>query len=243
MKSVLETSPEWTASERGFHMKLDLAHLERALVHHCAPTLAGMKPGCLFNIPGPFAVDTHEEPAARLSAWRHTREQCMTLDALVAREQERLRTSGIIVRVLAHRCCGALVYVYRPSMLTRSLTTHAVSTQLLEWGYHLDTPTWLDASLEQLGSKLEQCHRCNFQAHFPHEIGFFLGYPYADVMGFIEHEGKDYLCCGPWKVYSEQARAEACFERYRDCTHAYELLFDMGASICDLALIRVAGAA
>ena len=59
-------------------------------------------------------------------------------------------------------------------------------------------------------------HRASAQAHlqdrpastlsgscaFPHEIGLFLGYPFEDVMGFIENKGENYLCSGCWKVYS-----------------------------------------
>ena len=31
---------------------------------------------------------------------------------------------------------------------------------------------------------------------FPHEIGLLLGYPVEDVLGFIRHQGKNYLYTG-----------------------------------------------
>lgn len=71
----------------------------------------------------------------------------------------------------------------------------------------------------------------------PHEIGFFLGYPYDDVVGFIENKGENSLCSGCWKVYSRARDAQACFCCYKTCTAAYEDLFDEGVPIDCLASI------
>lgn len=224
-------------------MTLDIESFERAIVRHCSPTLADMKPGCLFNVPGAFAADTNEEPAAQLAAWRTAQELCQRLDALVAEECRRLGPSGVAVRVVARRFCGALVYVFRPDQLAHALRDRRVAAKLADWGYQTGGREWLDAAIQRLGEQLERCHRRDPEAGFPHEVGFFLGYPFDDVMGFIEHEGKDYLCCGCWKVYTERERAEACFERYRRCTQAYTALLSMGVSIADLALVRIGAAA
>lgn len=224
-------------------MTLDIDSFERAIVRHCSPTLAGMKPGCLFNVPGEFAADADEEPAAQLDAWRRARELCSQLDELVAQERRRLEPSGVTLLVVARRMCGALVYVYRHDLLTRALSNRRVSSQLARWGYPTSGTGWLEAALDRLADQLERCRRRSNEAAFPHEVGFFLGYPYEDVMGFIEHEGRDFLCCGCWKVYANRERAERCFERYRRCTQAYESLLAMGASIADLALVRIGVAA
>lgn len=224
-------------------MTLDIESLERAIVRHCSPTLAGMKPGCLFNVPGAFAADTNEEPAAQLAAWRAAQELSAALDALVAHVSRALGPSGVTVRVIARRACGALVYVYRPDQLARALSDRRACERLGEWGYQTRGHGWPSLALDQLGARLERCHRRGSETGFPHEVGFFLGYPYEDVMGFIEHKGRDFLCCGCWKVYVEQDRAKACFERYRRCTQAYEALLEMGASISDLALVRIGAAA
>lgn len=224
-------------------MTLDIESLERAIVRHCSPTLAGMKPGCLFNVPGAFAADADEEPAAQLAAWRAVRELSARLDALVSRVSRMLEPCGVAVRVVARRACGALVYVYRPDQLARALSDRRIRARLGEWGYETGGTGWLVPAIEQLGGRLERCHRRDPKAGFPHEVGFFLGYPYDDVMGFIEHEGRDYLCCGCWKVYAEKERAMACFKRYRRCTQAYVALLEMGASISDLALVRIGAAA
>lgn len=225
------------------NMTLDTESFERAIVRHCSPTLAGMKPGCLFNVPGSFAADTNEEPAAQLAAWRSAQELCAKLDRLVERECRLLQPAGVTVRVLARRMCGALVLVYRPAELALALTSARVRAKLENWGYRTRGIGWLEDAVERLGEALERCHRRDPEAGFPHEVGFFLGYPFDDVMGFIEHEGRDFLCCGSWKVYAEPERATACFARFKRCTKAYEALLDMGASLSDLALVRLGSAA
>lgn len=71
-------------------------------------------------------------------------------------------------------------------------------------------------------------------------MGLFLGYPYDDVMAFIEHEGRDYLCCGCWKVYSNQQSAETCFARYKRCTRDCEAMLGRGGTLAELAGMTVA---
>lgn len=45
-------------------------------------------------------------------------------------------------------------------------------------------------------------------------MGILLGYPLCDVCGFIENEGKNYLCNGYWKVYANEEHAQQTFSRY-----------------------------
>jgi hypothetical protein len=52
---------------------------------------------------------------------------------------------------------------------------------------------------------------------FPHEVGFFLGYPPEDVIGFMENNGKGCKLCGTWKVYGDVEKARACFREYSLC--------------------------
>ena len=217
-------------------MTLDIAGFERAVVRHCSPTLAGMKPGCLFNVPGTFAADDEGKPTEKLASWRVAHGRRERLAELVGQERTRLSSGGVTLRVAAWHRCGALVYVYRPDQLAQMLGAPPVAERLGEWGYHVGGAGWLDAALTQLYGRLARCHQGEASSPFPHEIGFFLGYPYGDVMGFIEHGEAGCLCHGVWKVYAERDRAEACFERYRHCTQVYEALFETGVSIGDLAL-------
>ena len=67
-------------------------------------------------------------------------------------------------------------------------------------------------------------------------MGLFLGYPYADVAGFIEHRGRDYLALGPWKVYADVDRALATFARFRSCAETYLRAHRQGADLARLAV-------
>lgn len=49
---------------------------------------------------------------------------------------------------------------------------------------------------------------------FPHELGLLLEYPLEDVLGFIEHRGKNFLYSGYWKVYEEKEKKMKIFKRY-----------------------------
>lgn len=218
-------------------MTLDGNGFERAIVKHCSPALVGIKPACLFNVPGDFAPHERQETAhePRASQLRNAR-----LDALVARANRQLAGTSVHVRVLARRSCGALVLVYRPQLLARELSAPRAAATMFSWGYETTGSGWLEAAIAHLGRKLENHQRCSANGGFPHEVGLFLGYPYDDVMAFIEHEGRDYLCCGCWKVYSNLESAKACFARYKRCTRDCEAMLGRGATLAELAGMTVA---
>ena len=52
------------------------------------------------------------------------------------------------------------------------------------------------------------CESCSY----PHEMGIFLGYPLADVKGFIKKE--TCLLYGYWKVYANPKRVQELFKLY-----------------------------
>ena len=127
--------------------------------------------------------------------------------------------------------------MYRPRLLTRAIQQEKVAAFLVAEGYD---PTSLSACIEKLHKRIcgtdlqsQLTGRCSF----PHEIGFFLGYPYEDVVGFIDNEGRNFLCSGCWKVYAKERDAQTCFCCYKNCTTMYQQLFDEGVSIECLASV------
>ncbi len=69
---------------------------------------------------------------------------------------------------------------------------------------------------------------------FPHEMGLLLGYPIEDVNGFIEHEGKNFLHSGYWKVYENLPEKLHLFQRYeRAKKNAIQLIYN-GLGIRDI---------
>ena len=166
-------------------MTLDGNGFERVIVRHCSPALVGIKPACLFNVPGDFARHGKQQPTGGQSPsqLRNAR-----LDALVARANRQLAGTSVHVRVLARRSCGALVLVYRPQLLAHELSAPRAAATMFSWGYKTRGSGWLEAAIALLGRRLENRQRCSANGGFPHEVGLFLGYPYDDVMAFIEHE-------------------------------------------------------
>ena len=69
---------------------------------------------------------------------------------------------------------------------------------------------------------------------FPHEVGVLLGYPLADVLAFIAHDGRDELACGVWKAYIDSESARACWQAMRECRSQALARFRTGATLSEL---------
>ena len=141
-----------------------------------------------------------------------------------------LGASGITVRILkfCKRNSSFLIYVYRPKLLWDVLSRTEILDFLFGMGY--ETVSNPDRLLKQLS-----CRLCLNQ-EFPHEIGAFLGYPLTDVIGFIEHKGRDFTFSGCWKSYGDPVEAQKRFSLYRKCTSVYQKMFENGTPIERLAV-------
>lgn len=181
---------------------------EAVLIRHCAPTLAGMKPGSIFC----FKHSPLEATRQKVRQW-----------------DEQLAPVGLSVQILLERPdpSSVIVYVYRRKHLEQILSDHACQKFLKNTGY---TGTDLDGLLEQLACRLQT------QPEFPHEIGVFLGYPLRDVIGFIENRGRNFTCCGFWKSYGDPSEMQVCFACYRMCIQTYVAMFEQGVPIERLAV-------
>ncbi len=141
---------------------------------------------------------------------------------------EELREKGVRLTILRLRGGKALVYVYRPRDLECILHDREVQVFLAGCGYiRFDA----DSAIQTLRKRLKNADS------FPHEIGVFLGYPLADVVGFIENGGRNCLACGCWKVYSDPCCALRAFQRFEKCKSVYQRLFAEG---CPLTRLTVA---
>lgn len=180
---------------------------ERHLVEQCAPTLAGIKVGNLFHC---------------------TLEPNDSINDVIYNWNNSFLSKGVQIRLIKETETGALVYVFRSTLLLNVLTRQDVIRFLNDCGF-CDRLN-LEDYIETLRS-----HICDSSC-FPHEIGIFLGYPLRDVQGFIENKGKDFSLCGFWKVYTEPQRAEKLFAQYRKCFCIYKTLFENGRSILQLTV-------
>lgn len=177
---------------------------EEYLIRNCAPTLAGIKTGSLFTCP----YSSKAEVVTALSNLN-----------------QKLLSKGLRVLPLRFSENRALIYLYRPKRLESDLR-QAESVRILNaLGYG-------SAGSEQCLVRLSRKLRA--QEDFPHEIGLFLGYPPADVCGFME--GRPCKCVGCWKVYADEATARHKFAQYRKCTRIYQAAWAKGTDIERLAV-------
>ncbi|MBE6128175.1 MAG: DUF3793 family protein [Erysipelotrichaceae bacterium] len=170
------------------------------IIRYCSPTLAGLKTASLFT------TSCHDS--------EHLRKQIGQINA-------RLRNSGLRLIPLSFRNGRALIYIYRESALARDILCSA-SRQILEKLGYVPEDTFRCV-----------CHlsrRIRENEVFPHEIGFFLGYPETDVISFMNGR-KDYVCAGVWKAYSHPEEAKKTFSLYKRCTELYTKRLENGESI------------
>lgn len=226
---------------------IDIPTFQAAVVRNCSPTLAGIKPASLFTYPGVYVDQDGSSVTAAIEDRR------ARLLNVIARCNRELNPFGIHLSVLVWRPCGALVYAYRPNSLATYLADPRAKTALAKEGYGTGN---LSACLVHLASRITlasnnaaecACGQTRFaldhQAHcdngctceFPHEIGYFLGYPYDDVYEFIAQRGENYKIFGAWKVYTNVEQALATFDAYRACTQHLTFIYQQGCSLAQLA--------
>ena len=170
------------------------------LIRCCAPTMAGLKTGNMFNCP----FDSKEEMTAELR-----------------RLNRILGSKGLRILPLRWSNGRALVYLFRPKRLEQDLQNELAAQILSECGYTGNNP---NSCVMQLISRFRS------EGDFPHEVGLFLGYPPADVGGFM-HRKEDWKLSGIWKVYDDVAGAARQFERCHHCTEVYLRCARKGFSI------------
>ena len=131
---------------------------EDVIIRCCAPTLAAIKTGTIFN-----------------ASFTGRQDMLDTLRSL----NRRLSGKGIAAIPLNYRDGKALIYLYRPRLLERDLRDGEAQKLLKKCGY---------TGLEPAGMLMKLKRALEEESGFPHEIGLFLGYPPEDVKGFMEHK-------------------------------------------------------
>ena len=180
--------------------------LEKQIIENCAPTLAGLKTANMFNYKFSTLKSLYQE---------------------LEMSNQTLEAKGLYTEVLKITESRALIYVYRKKRLQNDLKKEGVFELLKKYGYSSSN---LSDCIDYLKIRLQE-YDC-----FPHEIGIFLDYPLLDVIGFIEHGGKNCKCCGIWKVYSNECETSRLFARFKKCTDTYIEVFTKGRSLLQLTV-------
>lgn len=180
--------------------------IEKGLIEHCAPTLAGIKSAGLFSY---FYSDKE----------------------IVGQELKEinglLNERGVYIEALLWREKSVLIYTYRLSHLQSELQREGVKELLKKYGYE---SCKVEECIHHLKGRLKH-YTC-----FPHEIGVFLGYPLEDVEGFIQNGGQNCECCGLWKVYCNKTEKEKMFDKLKKCSDIYVQVFSEGRNITQMTI-------
>lgn len=180
---------------------------EKALVGHCSPTLSGIKPANLLSL---------------------SKSDYPQLPVLIERYSQILANKGISFRIICECGCRWLLLVYRNQMLLEQLKDPQVQFLLKQAGYPVSQTTSLETLLDHLSIRLAA------SKEFPHEIGLFLGYPLADVIGFCRHRGENCKMCGYWKVYGDVESAKKSFAMFDHCRAILYAQLMSGRSLTEL---------
>lgn len=179
---------------------------EDQIVRNCAPTLAGIKTGSLFNV----SISSDSD-------FRHD----------IVLFNRAMKDKGVRIIPLKVSEKYALIYLYRPDMLEHDLKDPLAASILERYGYKFKNA---DRCVVDLARRL------NSSSEFPHEIGLFLGYPPLDVDGFIKHPNEGYCEVGYWKVYSNVKNARRAFRRFKRCTEEYGQMLKQGRTLEQLVV-------
>lgn len=156
------------------------------LAFHCAPAIAGVKPANLISL--------------RKSSW-------MVMKRHLRNCARPLGDRDVYFYRLAECQKRILLLVYNRELLHKQLARPENRKLLQAYGYAPESMS-VGAMLARLAGRVRE------EGDYPHEIGIFLGYPSADVRGFIDNGGKGFRLCGYWKVYGTPGEAEAIFSVY-----------------------------
>ena len=112
----------------------------------------------------------------------------------------------LLCRCRAH----ILILVYDTELTEKIFQKKVIQNYLVRFGYEANTG--VQDFLNQIAAKIAGGES------FPHEIGIILGYPPEDIEGFKHYKGRNFKCCGYWKVYGNNAeRAQKMFDAYTLC--------------------------
>ena len=102
-----------------------------------------------------------------------------------------------------------LILVYDTELTEKIFQKKVTQNYLARFGYEANTG--VQDFLNQIAPKIAGGES------FPHEIGIILGYPPEDIEGFKRYKGRNFKCCGYWKVYGNAERAQKMFDAYTLC--------------------------
>ncbi len=173
---------------------------DETIVKCSAPALCGIKPASLFSM----SDECFRSGKNDFMKWRREFSQNGRYFVPLKKDDGRI-----------------LFFVFDRNLLLHVLEDGENRAYLSKKGY--PTEKGFSAILAEL------LHRLLFCADFPHEVGLFLGYPLADVLGFERREVCEFS--GFWKVYANREEAQRRMNLYKSCSETCRKLVGEGFSV------------
>ena len=205
---VFDSTFSNTSARRIYDPKLCHEFAE-TFVRCAAGVIAQVKPAALFSF------------ASRKSCDSCVSSSCISpmLRSFLCTATHELSLFGVTLLATSAISGGKVSFVaYRPSLVEDLLVKPEHKEFLASYGHPTES---VKALMKSMRSRISAFHtkRCAF----PHEIGLVLGYPLADVQGFIN--GQAELFTGAWKVYDNTSetrlRLELLKEAEKHCKHRF----------------------
>lgn len=167
---------------------LGFNNLDEFFAFHAAPAIAGIKPANLFSCPAGLMPQAEE---------------------ILADYEKQFKDSHTRFKLLCRCRAHILILVYDTELTEKIFQKKVTQNYLARFGYAAGTG--VQEFLNQIAAKIAGGES------FPHEIGIILGYPPEDIEGFKRYKGRNFKCCGYWKVYGNAERAQKLFDAYTLC--------------------------
>lgn len=100
------------------------------------------------------------------------------------------------------------LFIYNPAKLEETLNRKIVLNHLVNLGY--SKTFTLDGYIATLIVRLRNSE------HFPHEIGFFLGYPVKDVLSFMGLIDLPFVKTMGWRMYGNTKISEQLYHQVKE---------------------------
>lgn len=214
-------------SKETLHLLLRMNHdrLETQIALQCAPLLTGVKISNLLTV----ASDRKQEAEGLFEG---TAVSCYML-----------YESGEKTTFLLYLRSGLTEYLAKEDVkrLMERFGYHAMKLERILERVSEKYTSYMDGTGGRVNIHSRHPAERNFHTYpsgFPHEIGLLLGYPPADVQGFIRNNGQNYLCTGYWKVYSNQSECKRIFRGYSQARERLIYMVSHGMGIGDILKIH-----
>ena len=206
------------------------AALERAILSWCSPTLAGVKPASTFSFSRYHCV-------GHLSDGRQVMAEVPDglLDTVLRSVAASLEPAGVCIEALVRRRATTMIYLHRPALFDEFVGVEPVATMLEVEDYDVRDPRGCLVHLRDRIVSFDRRPRdLQGRDRYPHEIGFFLGYPLTDVLCFVRQRQRGVLLRGCWNAYGDVEHARSTFNMYDTLTGLRLARYGAGVPFAEL---------